>query len=117
MPSVTQPHTLRLIWVPIPNFSYDGYNLYWRYGQIGNFSLLVSVGRDTYQYTHEGITIGDGNISEYKVQAFNNISTSTFSNIASIGTSGLFKQIFENQSKIYSYQLYQNYPNPFNSTT
>lgn len=118
VPSVGQPYTPRLIWGPIPNFSATGYKVYWRYGGSGSFSLLATVGANTYEYTHEGLAIGNRIVAEYKVQAYNDSTTSDFSNIVSIGTSGLFKQNFENESNtITSFQLNQNYPNPFNPAT
>jgi len=118
VPSVAQPYTPRIIWGPIPNFSATGYKVYWRYGGNGSFSLLATVGANTYEYTHEGLAIGNGLIAEYKVQAYNGSSTSDFSNTVSIGTSGFFKQNFENESNtITSFQLNQNYPNPFNPAT
>lgn len=117
VPSVAQPYTPRIIWGPIPNFSATGYKVYWRYGGTGNFSLLATVGANTYEYTHEGLAISSGSIAEYKVQAYNGSSTSDFSNTVSIGTSGLFKQHFESENNDIKYQLNQNYPNPFNPTT
>ncbi len=117
VPSVAQPYTPRIIWGPIPNFSATGYKVYWRYGGSGNFSLLATVGANTYEYTHEGLAIGNGLIAEYKVQAYNGSSTSDFSNTVSIGTSGWFKQHFGVDNSSLTYQLNQNYPNPFNPAT
>lgn len=117
VPSVAQPYTPRIIWGPIPNFSATGYKVYWRYGGTGNFSLLATVGANTYEYTHEGLAIGNGLVAEYKVQAYNGSSTSDFSNTVSIGTSGWFKQHFESENNDIKYLLNQNYPNPFNPTT
>lgn len=118
VPSVSQPYTPRIIWGPIPNFSATGYKVYWRYGGSGNFSLLATVGANTYEYTHEGLAIGSGVVAEYKVQAYNDSTTSDFSNTVSIGTSGFFKQNLYNESNtVNSFHLNQNYPNPFNPAT
>ncbi|MBX2977145.1 MAG: T9SS type A sorting domain-containing protein [Ignavibacteriaceae bacterium] len=117
VPSVAQPYTPRVIWGPIPNFSATGYKVYWRYGQTGNFSLLTTVSSSTFEYTHEGLAIGNGLVAEYKVQAYNGSSTSDFSNTVSIGTSGWFKQHFGSENNSLTYQLNQNYPNPFNPAT
>ncbi|MBX2976276.1 MAG: T9SS type A sorting domain-containing protein [Ignavibacteriaceae bacterium] len=117
VPSIAQPYTPRVIWGPISNFSATGYKIYWRYGGSGNFSLLATVGANTFEYTHEGLAIGNGLIAEYKVQAYNGSSTSDFSNTVSIGTSGWFKQNFGVENNTFNYQLNQNYPNPFNPAT
>lgn len=116
--SVTQPYCPRLIWGPIPNFSASGYKIYWRYGGSGNFSLLATVGPNTFEHTHEGLSLGNGNIAEYKVQAYNNSANSDFTNTVSIGVSGLHKNSNESENNsIKSFSLTQNYPNPFNPST
>lgn len=116
--SVTQPYCPRLIWGPIPNFSASGYKIYWRYGGSGNFSLLATVGPNTLEYTHEGLSLGNGNIAEYKVQAYNNSANSDFTNTVSIGVSGLYKNSSESENNsTKSFSLTQNYPNPFNPST
>jgi hypothetical protein len=117
VPSISQPYTPRIIWGPIPNFSLTGYKIYWRYDGTGNFGLLATVGANTYEYTHEGLALGNTHFVEYKVQAYNNSSVSDFSNTVSIGTSGWFKQNSGIENKAFTYQLNQNYPNPFNPAT
>jgi hypothetical protein len=108
-----------LAWGPYNDFQPTGYKIYWRLGGSGNFSLLATVDANTFTYQHNGLAVGSGLLAEYKVQAYNNQSTSDFTNIASITTSGFYK---ENSRGIESgyvsdYQLYQNYPNPFNPST
>ena len=54
-----------------------------------------------------------------KIQAYNNQSTSSFTNIASINSSQIFmdKKPVKAENKIYKFGLHQNYPNPFNPST
>jgi len=54
-----------------------------------------------------------------KIQAYNNQSTSSFTNIASINSSQIFmdKKPVKAENKIYEFSLHQNHPNPFNPTT
>ena len=117
VPSISQPYSPRIIWGPIPNFTAAGYKIYWRYGGKGNFSLLATVGANTWEYTHEGLVIGNGIIAEYKVRAFNNSSNSDYSNTVQIGTNGFYKYNFDNNITSFNYSLEQNYPNPFNPST
>lgn len=117
IPSVSQPHTPRLVWGPISSYNATGYRTYWRYGQYGNFASLSTVNSTTYDFVHEGIALGYGSIAEYKVQAYNNNSFSNFTNTISVGVSGLYKKRHLAEINLNDYHLMQNYPNPFNPST
>ena len=109
-----------LIWGPYNGFQPQGYKVYWRYNSSGSYYLLQTVSSGTYQYLHQSVPIGKGgSYLEYKIQAYNNQSTSSFTNIASINSSQIFmdKKPVKAENKIYEFSLPQNYPNPFNPTT
>jgi len=108
-----------VVWGPHKDFNPTGYKIYWRLGGFGNFNLLATVGANTFTYRHEGLAVGSGLVAEYKVQAYNNQSHSNFTNVASISTSGFYKESAGslNSDIVLDYQLFQNYPNPFNPST
>jgi len=109
-----------LIWGPYNGFQPQGYKVYWRYNSSGSYYLLQTVSSGTYQYLHQSVPIGKGgSYLEYKIQAYNNQSTSSFTNIASINSSQIFmdKKPNKDEIKIYEFSLSQNYPNPFNPST
>jgi hypothetical protein len=109
-----------LIWGPYNGFQPQGYKIYWRYNSSGSYQLLQTVSSSTYQYLHQSVPIGKGgSYLEYKIQAYNNQSTSSFTNIANINSSQIFmdKKPVKAENKIYEFGLHQNYPNPFNPTT
>lgn len=104
----------RFIWGRIPNYSPTGYKIYWRLGGTGLFSLLTTLGANTYEFTHEDILLGGGDLAEYKVQAFNSNSVSEYSNTVSINVSGFYKTQFgKNDVTPLSVSLFPAYPNPF----
>ncbi|MCX7985274.1 MAG: T9SS type A sorting domain-containing protein, partial [Bacteroidetes bacterium] len=104
-----------VVWGPHKDFSPTGYQIYWRLGGAGNFTLLATVGPNVYTFRHEGLAIGENTSAEYRVRAVRNQTYSEFTNTASISVSGFFKQNFSIEQLDYS--LMQNYPNPFNPTT
>jgi hypothetical protein len=109
-----------IIWGPYNGFQPTGYKIHWRYGETGSFSLLQAVNATTYSFRHENLATGQGLQAYYKVKAYNNLTESDFTNIASIGTSGWYqgyKRSFEVDNLKMLYMLEQNYPNPFNSAT
>jgi len=104
-----------VVWGPHKDFNPTGYQIYWRMGGSGNFILLATVGSNIYTYRHEGLSVGNNTLVEYKVRAVRNQTYSNFTNTAAISVSGFFK---ENEIiEVLNYSLHQNYPNPFNPST
>lgn len=100
------------------------YQIYWRYGEAGSFSLLKTVDENTFTTRHENLeAVGGGSQAYYKVRAYNNQGPdySDYTNIANIGVGQFYggqdkKNLYENISNN-EYRLMQNYPNPFNPST
>lgn len=117
VPSEDPPNCPRLIWGPIPNFNPNGYQIFWRFNENGDFVLLAVVNAATYEFVHGDLQTGGIFKAEYKVRAFNQSSFSSFTNTVEISTKGFYKNISEIESSNDSFTLRQNYPNPFNAAT
>ncbi len=115
-----------LVWGPHPSMDpITGYKIYRKVtaygGQPGNpitFSLLATVGANTFLYIDQDYTIGGNyNTVHYFVKAYNSSTSSSASNIVSTSANPDKAVSERKENTELTFNLSSNYPNPFNPTT